>query len=154
MHRSRRNVSHHYDLSGALYDLFLDEDRQYSCAYFVPPDDDLDAAQRAKRRHIAAKLRIKLGMRVLDIGCGWGGLSLWLAERLGAEVTGLTLSEEQLKVARQRATDRRLDGRTHFFLRDYYREESGTYDRIVSVGMFEHVGLAISTSSLPACATG
>ncbi|MBK8209620.1 MAG: class I SAM-dependent methyltransferase [Rhodospirillales bacterium] len=138
--RARQNVAHHYNLSSDLYDLFLDEDRQYSCAYFTGPQDDLDAAQRAKRRHIAAKLRIEPGMRVLDIGCGWGGLSLWLAERLGVEVTGLTLSEEQLKIAQQRAVDRRLDGRARFALRDY-REETGTYDRIVSVGMFEHVGL-------------
>ncbi len=141
VHRARRNVAHHYDLSGKLYELFLDEDRQYSCAYFARPEYDLEAAQRAKRRHIAAKLRIEPGMRVLDIGSGWGGLALWLAERLGADVTGLTLSDEQLKVARQRATDRQLDGRVRFFIRDF-REETGTYDRIVSVGMFEHVGLS------------
>jgi cyclopropane-fatty-acyl-phospholipid synthase len=141
IHRARRNVAHHYDLSSELYDLFLDEDRQYSCAYFARPGEDLDAAQRAKRRHIAGKLRIEPGMRVLDIGCGWGGLALWLAERLGAEVTGLTLSEEQLKVARERAAERGLEGQVRFALRDY-REEQGTYDRIVSVGMFEHVGLS------------
>lgn len=141
VHRARRNVAHHYDLSGKLYELFLDEDRQYSCAYFARPEYDLEAAQRAKRRHIAAKLRIEPGMRVLDIGSGWGGLALWLAERLGADVTGLTLSDEQLKVARQRAADRQLDGQVRFFIRDF-REETGTYDRIVSVGMFEHVGLS------------
>lgn len=140
IHRARRNVAHHYDLSSDLYDLFLDRDRQYSCAYFRPGEKDLDAAQRAKRRHIAAKLRLQPGMRVLDIGCGWGGLALWMAERLGVEVTGLTLSEEQLRMARQRAAQRQLDNRVRFFLRDY-REETGTYDRIVSVGMFEHVGL-------------
>ena len=138
--RARRNVAHHYAQSGELDDLFLDQDRQYSCAYFTRPDLDLDTAQRAKRRHIAAKLRIEPGMRVLDIGCGWGGLGLWLAERLGVEVTGLTLSEEQLKVARDRAAQRGLGERAQFFLRDY-REETGRYDRIVSVGMFEHVGV-------------
>jgi len=141
VHRARRNVAHHYDLSGKLYELFLDEDRQYSCAYFARPEQDLDAAQRAKRRHIAAKLRIESGMRVLDIGSGWGGLALWLAERLGADVTGLTLSDEQLQVSRRRAADRQLEGKVRFFLRDF-REETGTYDRIVSVGMFEHVGLS------------
>lgn len=139
--RASRNVAHHYDLSAELYDLFLDEDRQYSCAYFAGPDDDLDAAQRAKRRHIAAKLGIEPGMRVLDIGCGWGGLALWMAERLDVEVTGLTLSKEQLKIARERAAERRLEGRVRFVLRDY-REETGTYDRIVSVGMFEQVGIS------------
>jgi cyclopropane-fatty-acyl-phospholipid synthase len=140
VHRARRNVAHHYDLSGELYQLFLDEDRQYSCAYFPHPHLDLDAAQRAKRRHIAAKLRLEPGMRVLDIGCGWGGLALWMAERLGVDVTGLTLSDEQLKVAQARAAQRGLGDRVRFFLRDY-RKETGVYDRVVSVGMFEHVGL-------------
>ena len=138
--QARQNVAHHYDLCGELYDLFLDEDRQYSCAYFPRSDLSLDEAQRAKRRHIAAKLRLQPGMRVLDIGSGWGGLGLWLAERFDIEVTGLTLSEEQLKVARERAAQRGLEDRAQFLLRDY-REETGQYDRIVSVGMFEHVGV-------------
>lgn len=138
--QARQNVAHHYDLCGELYDLFLDEDRQYSCAYFPRSDLSLDEAQRAKRRHIAAKLRLQPGMRVLDIGSGWGGLGLWLAERFDIEVTGLTLSEEQLKVARERAAQRGLEDRAQFLLRDY-REETGRYDRIVSVGMFEHVGV-------------
>ncbi|MFO1113293.1 MAG: cyclopropane-fatty-acyl-phospholipid synthase family protein [Rhodospirillales bacterium] len=138
--QARQNVAHHYDLCGELYDLFLDEDRQYSCAYFPRPDLSLDEAQRAKRRHVAAKLRLQPGMRVLDIGSGWGGLGLWLAERFDVEVTGLTLSEEQLKVARERAAQRGLEERVQFLLRDY-REENGRYDRIVSVGMFEHVGV-------------
>lgn len=138
--QARRNVAHHYDLSGEFYDLFLDEDRQYSCAYFPRADASLDEAQRAKRRHIAAKLRLQPGMRVLDIGSGWGGLALWMAERFDVEVTGLTLSEEQLRVARARAEQRGLADRAQFFLRDY-REETGRYERIVSVGMFEHVGV-------------
>lgn len=138
--RSRRNAAHHYDLSGTLYELFLDADRQYSCAYFCKPDDSLDEAQRNKRRHIAAKLLLQPGMKVLDIGCGWGGLGLYLADRLGANVTGMTLAEEQLKVARTRAEERGLAQRAQFFLRDY-RQQTGVFDRIVSVGMFEHVGL-------------
>ena len=137
--RSRRNVAHHYDLSGALFDTFLDSDRQYSCAYFLSPRDTLDEAQVQKCRHIAAKLLLRPGMSVLDIGSGWGGLSLYMADRLGAKVTGITLSEEQLNVARARAADRRLGGQVQFALRDY-RQETDTYDRIVSVGMFEHVG--------------
>jgi cyclopropane-fatty-acyl-phospholipid synthase len=138
--RSRRNVAHHYDLSDQLYDLFLDRDRQYSCAYFLDPNDDIDTAQLNKRRHIAAKLLIRPGMRVLDIGSGWGGLALYLANECGADVTGLTLSSEQLKVAQRRAAQAGLSDRVRFHLRDY-REEIGSYDRIVSVGMFEHVGL-------------
>jgi cyclopropane-fatty-acyl-phospholipid synthase len=138
--RARRNAAHHYDLSDRLYELFLDEDRQYSCAYFVAPEDDLDAAQRAKKRHLAAKLLLRPGQRVLDIGCGWGGLALTLAREYGVEVTGLTLSTEQLKVATRRAAAAGLSDRVRFFLRDY-REESGRYERIVSVGMFEHVGV-------------
>jgi cyclopropane-fatty-acyl-phospholipid synthase len=140
LQRARRNVAHHYDLSEELYSLFLDADRQYSCAYFLRPQDDLDTAQLNKKRHLAAKLRIEPGQRVLDIGCGWGGLALFLARECGAEVTGLTLSEEQLKVARHRAAAGGLADRVQFHLRDY-REETGSYDRIVSVGMFEHVGL-------------
>jgi len=138
--RSRRNVAHHYDLSGRLYDLFLDRDRQYSCAYFTDPGNDLEKAQTDKKRHIAAKLLIEPGMRVLDIGCGWGGLALYLARECGARVTGLTLSLEQLDVARERARRHGLEDRVEFHLRDY-REQTGQFDRIVSVGMFEHVGL-------------
>lgn len=135
---ARRNASHHYDLDLQLYDLFLDADRQYSCAYFLGDTDDLETAQQNKRRHIAAKLLLEPGMRVLDIGCGWGGLSLYLAERFDTDVTGITLSEEQLKVAKERATFCDCGDRVRFFLRDY-REQDGTYDRILSVGMFEHV---------------
>ncbi len=138
--RSRRNAAHHYDLSDQLYELFLDRDRQYSCAYFHTPDDDIDTAQLSKRRHIAAKLLLAPGQRVLDIGSGWGGLALYLAAECGVDVTGLTLSEEQHKVANRRAAQAGLADRVRFHLRDY-REESGRYDRIVSVGMFEHVGV-------------
>lgn len=137
--RSKANVAHHYDLSGALYDLFLDEDRQYSCAYFKTPGDSLDQAQRQKKAHIAGKLRLEPGMKVLDIGCGWGGMGLTLARDYGAEVLGVTLSEEQLKVARARAEAAGLADRVRFELMDY-RAVAGQFDRIVSVGMFEHVG--------------
>lgn len=137
--RARRNVAHHYDLSSELYDLFLDADRQYSCAYFTEPGQDLETAQLRKKQHIAAKLRLEPGMKVLDIGCGWGGLGLYLAQRLGAEVTGITLSTEQLAIANARAAAAELDASARFHLRDY-RHETGKFDRIVSVGMFEHVG--------------
>jgi cyclopropane-fatty-acyl-phospholipid synthase len=138
--RSRRNVAHHYDLSEQLYELFLDRDRQYSCAYFQTPDDVLETAQLNKKRHIAAKLLLHPGQKVLDIGSGWGGLALYLARECGADVTGLTLSQEQLKVAQHRAAAAGLSDRVRFHLRDY-REETEQYDRIVSVGMFEHVGV-------------
>ncbi len=138
--RARRNVAHHYDLSDQLYELFLDRDRQYSCAYFGMPEDDLDTAQENKKRHIAAKLLLRPGHKVLDIGSGWGGLALYLGAECGAEVTGLTLSQEQHKVATRRAAAAGLSDRVRFHLRDY-REETGSYDRIVSVGMFEHVGV-------------
>ena len=138
--RARRNVAHHYDLSDQLYELFLDSDRQYSCAYFVSPSDDIETAQLNKRRHLASKLLLKPGQRVLDIGSGWGGLALYLAAECGVDVTGLTLSEEQHKVATRRAAQAGLADRVRFHLRDY-REERGRYDRIVSVGMFEHVGV-------------
>jgi cyclopropane-fatty-acyl-phospholipid synthase len=138
--RARQNVAHHYDLSDQLYDLFLDRDWQYSCAYFRDENDDLEQAQLDKKRHIAAKLVIEPGQRVLDIGCGWGGLALFLARECGADVTGLTLSVEQHKVATRRAAAAGLSDRVRFDLRDY-REEAGQYDRIVSVGMFEHVGV-------------
>jgi cyclopropane-fatty-acyl-phospholipid synthase len=140
LRRARRNVAHHYDLSDQLYDLFLDQDRQYSCAYFNDDTDDLDTAQLNKKRHIAAKLLIRPGQKVLDIGSGWGGLALYLAGECGADVTGLTLSVEQHKVATRRAAAAGLSDRVRFHLRDY-REEVGNYDRIVSVGMFEHVGV-------------
>lgn len=138
--RARSNVAHHYDLSSELYDLFLDKDKQYSCAFFETPDDTIEVAQANKLRRIAAKLDLKPGQRVLDIGCGWGGLALHLAQTAPVEVTGITLSAEQIKVANQRASAIGLGNRVHFELQDYRRVE-GTFDRIVSVGMFEHVGL-------------
>jgi cyclopropane-fatty-acyl-phospholipid synthase len=138
--RARRNVAHHYDLSDELYALFLDSDRQYSCAYFMEPTDGLEQAQENKKRHIAAKLLLEPGMKVLDIGCGWGGMALFLAERCGVEVLGVTLSEHQLAVARGRAAAKGLSGRARFELMDY-RQLAGSFDRIVSVGMFEHVGV-------------
>jgi cyclopropane-fatty-acyl-phospholipid synthase len=138
--RARRNVEHHYDLSDQLYELFLDRDRQYSCAYFRTPDVDIDTAQLDKKRHIAAKLLLRPGQRVLDIGSGWGGLALFLAGECGVDVTGLTLSVEQHAVATRRAAAAGLSDRVRFHLRDY-RAEDGRYDRIVSVGMFEHVGV-------------
>jgi cyclopropane-fatty-acyl-phospholipid synthase len=138
--RARRNAAHHYDLSDQLYELFLDKDRQYSCAYFYDGGDDLDVAQLNKKQHIAAKLLVRPGQRVLDIGSGWGGLALYLASEYGADVTGLTLSIEQHKVAARRVAAAGLSDRVRFYLRDY-REELGSYDRIVSVGMFEHVGV-------------
>lgn len=137
--RARRNVAHHYDLSGALYALFLCDDRQYSCAYFRDPGDTLDTAQAAKKAHIAAKLLIEPGMRVLDVGCGWGGMALTLAREHGAEVLGITLSDEQHRYARERAHAEGLADRVRFALMDY-RAVTGQFDRIVSVGMFEHVG--------------
>lgn len=137
---ARRNVAHHYDISDDLYRLFLDEDMQYSCAYFTDPDMSLEAAQAAKKAHIAAKLRLEPGMRVLDMGCGWGGMALTLARDHGVEVTGITLSENQLSRARTRATETGLSDRVHFHLKDY-RHIKGPFDRVVSVGMFEHVGL-------------
>jgi cyclopropane-fatty-acyl-phospholipid synthase len=137
--RSKRNVAHHYDLDDRLYDLFLDRDRQYSCAYFADPDIGLDQAQADKKAHIAAKLALKPGQRVLDIGCGWGGMALYLNRVADVDVLGVTLSEEQLKVARRRAEDAGVAHRVRFELIDY-RDVQGRFDRIVSVGMFEHVG--------------
>ena len=137
--RARTNVKHHYDLSGELYDLFLDPDRQYSCAYFNTPADSLDLAQLQKKQHLAAKMVLRPGQKVLDIGCGWGGMAIYLAKTFDVDVTGLTLSDEQLAVARQRAEDEGLSDRIEFKLLDY-RLEPDIYDRIVSVGMFEHVG--------------
>jgi cyclopropane-fatty-acyl-phospholipid synthase len=139
--RARRNVAHHYDIGNDLYRLFLDADMQYSCAYFPRGDETLEEAQLAKKRHIAAKLRLRPGQRVLDIGCGWGGMALYLAQVSDVEVLGVTLAEEQLKLARQRAEAAGLAGRVRFELQDY-RKVEGQFDRIVSVGMFEHVGTA------------
>lgn len=149
--RSRRNVAHHYDLDDRLYRLFLDADMQYSCAYFETADVDLEAAQLAKKRHIAAKLRIEANHRVLDIGCGWGGLALYLSNIAGAgSVLGITLSEEQLRVAETRKVECRQNGTLTFALADY-RDITGTYDRIVSVGMFEHVGASFYDHFFAAC---
>ncbi len=139
--RARRNVAHHYDLNGRLYSLFLDRDRQYSCAYFPRGDETLEEAQAAKKRHIATKLCLdRPDLSVLDIGCGWGGLALTLARDYGARVTGITLSAEQLAEARKRAAAEGLDDRVRFELLDY-RAVDRPFDRIVSVGMFEHVGI-------------
>jgi cyclopropane-fatty-acyl-phospholipid synthase len=140
LRRARQNVAHHYDLSETLYELFLDADRQYSCAYFTAPDETIEEAQTGKKRHIAAKLLLEPGQHVLDIGSGWGGLALYLAKECGVSVTGLTLSTEQLRVAQRRAAAAGLSERVRFELRDY-REAEGRFDRIVSVGMFEHVGV-------------
>ncbi len=137
--RARRNVAHHYDLSSDLYDIFLDSDWQYSCAYFASEDDTLDQAQQNKKRHTARKLLIEPGMRVLDIGCGWGGMALTLAGEFGADVVGVTLSEEQHRTATRRAEVAGLADRIDIRLQDY-RNIDETFDRIVSVGMFEHVG--------------
>ena len=149
--RARRNVAHHYDLDGRLYSLFLDADRQYSCAYFEHPEQSLDDAQLAKKRHLAAKLLLKPKARVLDIGSGWGGLGLYLAEICGAHVTGVTLSQEQLALARQRADEKGLSGAVEFRLQDY-RDIDGAFDRIVSVGMFEHVGVGFYDKFFHKCA--
>ena len=137
--RARRNVAHHYDLPDELYRLFLDRDLQYSCAYFRAPTDDLDLAQAHKKAHIARKLMLKPGMRVLDIGCGWGGMALTLARDHGVSVVGVTLSSRQHAIACDRARQTGLADRVSFQLLDY-RDVSGPFDRIVSVGMFEHVG--------------
>ncbi len=149
--KSRRNVAHHYDLDGRLYSLFLDADLQYSCAYFERADQSLDDAQLAKKRHLAAKLLLERGGKVLDIGCGWGGLALYLAEFANAQVTGITLSKEQLTRAQERAGERHLDARAQFRLQDY-RDVEERFDRIVSVGMFEHVGVVYYEAFFRHCA--
>ncbi|HZQ14109.1 MAG TPA: cyclopropane-fatty-acyl-phospholipid synthase family protein [Pseudolabrys sp.] len=138
---ARANVAHHYDLSDSLYELFLDADRQYSCAYFVSPEDTLERAQEQKKRHLAAKLLLRPGQQVLDIGSGWGGLGLYLADLADVDVTGLTLSTEQHAYAQRRANEIGMGDQVRFLLRDY-RQEDNRYDRIVSVGMFEHVGIS------------
>ena len=138
--RSRANVAHHYDLSNELYALFLDDGLNYSCAYYRDPSDSLEVAQQNKLRHIAAKLRLGPGQRVLDIGSGWGSMAIYLAEAAGADVTGVTLSVEQHALATERVRQRGLSDRVRFELKDY-RHVTGRFDRIVSVGMFEHVGI-------------
>ncbi|PXW72996.1 cyclopropane-fatty-acyl-phospholipid synthase [Blastomonas natatoria] len=138
--RSQRNVAHHYDLDDRLYDLFLDADKQYSCAYFTDPENSLEQAQDDKKAHIAAKLALEPGLKVLDIGCGWGGMALYLNRIANVDVLGITLSQEQLKVARRRAEEAGVADRVKFELIDY-RALTGSFDRIVSVGMFEHVGV-------------
>jgi cyclopropane-fatty-acyl-phospholipid synthase len=149
--RSKDNVARHYDLDGRLYSLFLDADQQYSCAYFETPDSSLDDAQLAKKRHLAAKLLVRPDDRVLDIGSGWGGLGLYLAEVTGADVTGVTLSTEQLQVSNARAAERNLTHSARFLLEDY-RDIPGPFDRIVSVGMFEHVGVDFYETYFRRCA--
>ncbi len=149
--RSQKNVAHHYDLDGRLYSLFLDADRQYSCAYFETPGQSLDDAQLAKKRHLAAKLLLQPGQQVLDIGCGWGGLALYLAELTGVSVTGVTLSQEQFGIATSRATEKHLSGKAQFRLQDY-RDIGEKFDRIVSVGMFEHVGINHYNTFFQKCA--
>jgi cyclopropane-fatty-acyl-phospholipid synthase len=139
--KSRRNVAHHYDLKDDLYELFLDGDKQYSCAYFTDAGNSLEQAQADKKAHIAAKLALRPGMRVLDIGCGWGGMALYLHKVADVDVLGVTLSEHQLNIARERAAAAGVSERVQFALIDY-REVTESFDRIVSVGMFEHVGAA------------
>jgi cyclopropane-fatty-acyl-phospholipid synthase len=149
--RARRNVAHHYDLDGRLYSLFLDADRQYSCAYFEHPGQSLDDAQLAKKRHLAAKLLLREGQRTLDIGCGWGGLALYLAEFCRTRVTGITLSHEQWQRACSRAGEKNLAGALDFRMQDY-RDLKERFDRIVSVGMFEHVGVGYYDAFFRKCA--
>lgn len=149
--RARNNVAHHYDLDGRLYSLFLDSDKQYSCAYFEQPGMSLDDAQLAKKRHIAAKLLVRPRDRVLDIGSGWGGLGLYLAGVAGANVTGVTLSTEQLQVSNARAAEQDLTRSANFLLEDY-RDVPGPFERIVSIGMFEHVGVDFYDTYFQRCA--
>ena len=139
--QSQRNVAHHYDLSNELYGLFLDSGMNYSCAYFRSPTDTIEEAQQNKLRHIAAKLDLKPGQRVLDIGCGWGGMAIYLAQNFDVHVTGVTLSKEQLALAQQRADELGLAHKISFQFKDY-RDVAGSFDRIVSIGMFEHVGIS------------
>ena len=149
--RAKDNVARHYDLNGRLYSLFLDSDKQYSCAYFEQPGITLDDAQLAKKRHIVAKLLVRPRDRVLDIGSGWGGLALYLAEIAGANVTGVTLSAEQLQASNARAAEKCLTASARFLLQDY-RDTPGPFDRIVSVGMFEHVGVDFYDTYFKRCA--
>ena len=155
LNNSRSNVAHHYDVSNDFYRLWLDEDMQYSCAYWADVGDTLDQAQLAKKAHIAAKLDLKPGQKVLDIGCGWGGMALYLNRIAGVEVLGITLSEEQLKLARERAEAAGVADKVQFELLDYRilaKRATGQFDRIVSVGMFEHVGVPHFASFFRACA--
>ena len=138
--KSRTNVAHHYDISDELYGTFLDADMQYSCAYFTDPQMSLEDAQSAKKAHIARKLCLEPDMHVLDIGCGWGGMAMTLARDFGVQVTGITLSENQMATAQRRAEDAGLTDRITFLLQDY-RNTKGKFDGVVSVGMLEHVGL-------------
>lgn len=138
---SRKNVQHHYDLSNDFYKLFLDEDMQYSCGYWPKPGLTLEAAQELKKAHIAAKLNLKRGMRVLDIGCGWGGMSIFIAQKYGCEVVGVTLSDEQHKLAKERVKAAGLSDKVDIRIQDY-RHVQEKFDAVVSVGMFEHVGIA------------
>ncbi len=138
--KAEKNITHHYDINGEIYDLFLDKDRQYSCAFYETEDSTLEEAQLAKKRHLAAKLGIKPGMKVLDIGSGWGGMGLYLALYCGADVTGVTLSHEQHELSNKRAAEMGLASQARFVLKDY-RALDEQFDRIVSVGMFEHVGV-------------
>tara|TARA_B110000116_G_scaffold271581_1_gene292765 strand:+ start:601 stop:1785 length:1185 start_codon:yes stop_codon:yes gene_type:complete len=138
--QSKRNVAHHYDLNEDIYKIFLDQDLQYSCAYFYNKNIDLEQAQIDKKKHIIQKLQIKENMSVLDIGCGWGGMALQIAKDTGANVKGITLSKNQYATAQRRAQEEGLNDKVTFALQDY-RNEKNTYDRIVSVGMFEHVGV-------------
>jgi len=152
---SRSNVAHHYDVSNDFYRLWLDEDMQYSCAYWSEADDSLERAQLAKKAHIAAKLALQPGQKVLDIGCGWGGTALYLNRVAGVEVLGITLSEEQLKLARERAEAAGVSDKVRFELLDYRvlaKRAPGYFDRIVSVGMFEHVGVPQFDTFFRACA--
>ncbi|TNE34212.1 MAG: class I SAM-dependent methyltransferase, partial [Alphaproteobacteria bacterium] len=137
--RSLNNVAHHYDLSDELYELFLDKNRQYSCGYFKTPEDDIDLAQVQKMTHIAAKLDLSPDQKVLDIGCGWGGLARFIAENSDAHVTGVTLSKNQLAYAKRLAGEKGLENKVTYSLTDY-RDVAEKFDRVVSVGMFEHVG--------------
>ena len=139
--RSLKNVQHHYDIGNDLYRLFLDPDMQYSCAYFTDPANSIEQAQLDKKAHIASKLHLKPGQRVLDVGCGWGGLALYLNRVADVDVLGVTLSKEQLAVARRRAEEAGVSDRVKFELVDY-RDVTGEFDRIVSIGMFEHLGTA------------
>ncbi len=148
--RAKKNIHSHYDLDGRLYSLFLDADLQYSCAYWEDGVTSLDEAQLAKKRHLAAKLALEPGQRVLDIGSGWGGLGLYLAEHCGVEVVGVTLSEEQFTVSNRRAEELGLKDKARFLLQDY-RKVEGPFDRIVSVGMFEHVGVGFYRAFFRAC---
>ncbi|MFC3101184.1 cyclopropane-fatty-acyl-phospholipid synthase family protein [Altererythrobacter lauratis] len=153
---SRRNVAHHYDIGNALYRLMLDADHmQYSCAYFPRDNMTLEQAQEAKLAHIAAKLKLEPGLRVLDIGCGWGGMAIFLASRAGVTVHGITLSQEQLALAHERATAAGVADKVTFELVDYrdLAAREVQYDRIVSVGMFEHVGVPQFETFFRACAT-